>query len=331
MSIWGEVRNQARLRHAEHAGSTDSLVPASELIAAAEIATGIKCQKLPAEDPLLDGAAATYNRTRQRIYYSAATETALAAFHLAHEYGHHWLDISEILCRATEINLVTPAEPEMSLVGEADAYSPKERAEAQANLFAREFLLPRDKLRLRYLQTSATAQDIATLIGVPVDLVMQQLADAFFLPDETREAKGPRKEPDPDPTQLKAIEAVRGPHRVRASPGTGKTRALIGKVKRLIDEKVDPKSILVLTYSNLAAQDLARRLHAAVGEAALTIWTGTFHAYGFEILRKYSVEAGFGEEPRLQDRTASLTLLEELLPDLNLAHYLNLVDPILPY
>lgn len=279
------------------------------------------------DDPLLDGGVASYNRDVQRIYFSNATEPALAAFHIAHEFAHHWLDNASIECQRSEIDEATPAEPDMSLVGEADAYSPKERAEAQANLFAREFLLPRDKLRAHYLDTPATAQSIATLLGIPHFLVMQQLADALLLPPE-RSRTSPRTEPDPDPSQLRAIDAGEGPYRVRASPGTGKTRTLVGRVKKLVSDGIDPGAILVLTYSNLAAQDLANRIRSAIGEASVAIWTGTFHAYGLELLRKFSIEAGFKEQPRLLDRAGALAVLEELLPDSALEHFLDLRDPM---
>lgn len=331
MSMWAEVRKQARLRHAELAPVGSQLTPSEALIEAAQEKTGIQCKGVSPDDPLLDGAAATYNRVLKRIYYSNETDRKLAAFHIAHEFGHHWLDIAEINCEETDIDTATPAEPEMSLVGETDAYSPKERAEAQANLFAREFLLPREKLRAHYLQDADAAEDIANFCGVPEDLVLQQLADSLLLPPEPDRFAPRGPEPDPDETQLKAINANAGPHRVRASPGTGKTRTLIGRVKKLVlEDHVEPKSILVLTYSNLAAQDLAMRLHAALGEASIAVWSGTFHAYGLELLRKFYIEAGFKSEPRPIDRAGTLSLLEDLLPQLNLKHYFDLVDPSVP-
>jgi DNA helicase II / ATP-dependent DNA helicase PcrA len=329
MSVWSEVRRQARLRHDELAGPVEDLVPAADLLAAAEATTAILRHSMPPGDALLDGAEAAYDRQRQRIYVSMATEERLAAFHAVHEYAHHWLDEIIASCRGPDLDVATPAEPEMSLVGEADAYSPKERAEAQANLFAREFLLPRHKLRRICRREVFEAERIATYVGVPLELVMQQLADALLLPEERAEARRSGQEPPPDDTQRLAIEAAVGPHRVRAGPGTGKTRTLVGKVKYLIDHDEDPRSILVLTFSNLAAQDLAMRIRAAVGERAVAIWSGTFHAFGLELLRKYSVEAGFSAEPRLLDRTGSLMLLEELLPDLGLEHYLDLAEPML--
>lgn len=328
MSIWAAVRQLARVKHDSLCKEQSSLVPASDLLSAAAETTGVKCEARPKDDALLDGAEAVLDRDLNVILYSNLTEPRLAAFHLAHEYAHFWLEEVQARCGGADLDLETPAEPEMSLVGESDAYSPKERAEAQANLFAREYLLPRYKLRALCANGGFDAAKIATLVGVPVDLVLQQLADALLLPDEPEEASAGEVEPDPDKTQLKAITAGQLPYRVGAGPGTGKTRTLVGRVKWLVENGEDPKAILVLTFSNFAAQDLARRIRAELHEKATGIWVGTFHAFGLELLRKHSAEAGFKAEPKLIDRAGSLDLLENLVPQMGLDEYLDLYEPV---
>ena len=77
MSAWSEVRRLARLRHAELAPSTDDLVPATVLLDAAEALTGVRRCPRPPGDALLDGAEASYDRERLRIYYSREIEPAL--------------------------------------------------------------------------------------------------------------------------------------------------------------------------------------------------------------------------------------------------------------
>jgi len=330
MSIWGEIRRQAQCKHLELVGP-DDLVAATFLLSAAKVATGVSYVSCPPGDSLLDGADAVYidiGELRQ-IRYSEATEERLAAFHIAHEYAHHWLNESIAKCSGHDLETLTPAEPEISLVGDPDAYSPKERAEAQANLFAREFLLPRDKLRARCKVLGIDADSIAQDVGVPLNLVMQQLAESLLLPPEV-ESDGPAKsELPPDETQRIAITASPGPHLIRAGPGTGKTRTLVGRIEFLVQGGTPPSSILALTFSNAAALDLAARIKRALGESATAIWTGTFHAYGLELLRKYGHAIGIEGLPQLLDRTESLLVLEQLLPKLRLEHYLNLVDPLL--
>jgi len=329
MSAWSEVRRLAWLRHMELAVSPDQLVPAAALLNAAEAATGVKRYARPPGDALLDGAEAAYDRKRLRIYYSKATEQTLANFYIAHEYGHHWLDEVGAACVVADLDLATPAEAAMSLVGDVDAYSPKERAEAMANLFAREFLLPRDKLRSRCSKGTIDAELIATELAVPADLVMQQMADALLLPAECSLEPEHRDEEPPDESQQEAISAGQGPRQVRAGPGSGKTRTLVGRVAHLVSIGEAPSSILALTYSNASAQDLAGRIRAAIGQKATAVWTGTFHAYGLELLRKYGGDISLPVEPKLLDRTDSLMLLEELLPHLQLNHYLDLREPVL--
>lgn len=329
MSAWKEVRRLACARHDGLAKGSNALIPATLLLAEAQDNTGVKVVRRPAGDTLLDGAEAAYSRERKRIYVSDATPEPLARFHVAHEFAHHWLDEACAACANADLELLVPSEPEMSCVGDQDSYSPKERAEAQANLFAREFLLPRHKLRQRCSGGIPDADAIATEIGVPVDLVMQQLADALLLPAGSDAGSAPRREADPDPSQLEAITASDEPRQVRAGPGTGKTRTLVGRVAHFIEGGEDPSSILALTYSNLSAQDLANRLRAAIGEKATAVWSGTFHAFGLELLRKHGQVLGFEAEPKLLDRTDSLVLLEELLPKLNVSHYLDLHEPML--
>ena len=88
MSTWKEVRRVARQKHGEVAKGCNDLLPAAVILKAAESATGIKIMRRPAGDALLEGAEATYDRERKRIYYSAATPELLAQFHIAHEFAH---------------------------------------------------------------------------------------------------------------------------------------------------------------------------------------------------------------------------------------------------
>jgi superfamily I DNA/RNA helicase len=277
---------------------------------------------------LLEGSDAVYDGSNKRIYYSAATDADLTHFHIVHEFAHHKLEEHKNQCTASDINIATVGEPEMSWVGDPDAYSPKERSEALANVFARELLLPRRLLRSLCKTPPFDVSAIAKQVGVPVEMVMQQLADSLLLPDGSDAEDATEAEKEPDETQRLAIEAENGPLRVLAGPGTGKTRTLIGRVAYLLEKGANPQSIAILTFSNLSSQDLAARLRAAIGEKATALWVGTFHAFGLELLRKYGQAIGLTENIRLIDRSASLDLLLELLPLLNLRHFLDLNEPL---
>ncbi len=327
MSMWSEIRERARAWHDELMPSDEALVPASVLLDRAIAESGIRLFYLPPDDILLDGAEGLYDRQGGRILLSSDLAPDHAPFVLAHELAHHRLHDLHSPCSSKDVDVATPAEPERSVVGESDAYSPKERAEAQANLFGREFLLPRGKLRDAWAKGGCNAENLAAGLGLNLGLVLQQLADATLLPDEPRTV-AKRAPPPPDPSQLAAATVAISPHQVRAGPGTGKTRTLLARIKWLTEDGRDPATIVALTYSNDSAADLSTRLRREIGELAPSVWTGTFHAFGLELLRKYGGAIGLPLDLKPFDRSDTLFLLEELLPSLQLDHYLDLREPL---
>jgi superfamily I DNA/RNA helicase/Zn-dependent peptidase ImmA (M78 family) len=330
MSMWSEIRVLARAWHEELFAETGELPAADDLIERAREATSTSLMPLPADDVLLEGADGLYDRDDNRILYSMGLAPETRRFTIAHEFGHQRLHDTHGGCSSVDVDFATPAEPELSVVGEIDAYSPKERAEAQANLFAREFLLPRPKLRDWWAAAGESPPELAAKLGLPLDLILQQLADAVLLPDEDNAEPQSASPPPPDKTQLQAAKAGFEPHQVRAGPGTGKTRTLVARIKWLVDSDENPASIVALTYSNGSSVDLSRRLRSEIGELAPAVWSGTFHAFGLELLRKYGEVIGI--KPNLQplDRSDCLFLLEELLPSLSLEYYLDLREPLQP-
>ena len=216
-------------------------MPAATLLTTAEKRAGVRRIACPRGDVLLDGAEAAYDHDRKRIYYANDLDESLANFFIAHEFAHHWLDEAAQCCKAHDLDCTAPAEPTLPPVGDSDSYSPKERAEALANVFARELLLPRDKLQRLCASGPVTAQALAAQLRLPVTLVMQQMADALLLPVERESKQERRKEAAPDDSQKEAIKAEPGPRQVRAGPGSGKTRTLVGRIEHLI-AKGEPAS-----------------------------------------------------------------------------------------
>ena len=72
-----------------------------------------------------------------------------------------------------------------------------------------------------------------------------------------------------------------------AGAGTGKTQTLTSRVAWLIANGVDPKSILLLTFTNKAAEEMTARAQKLAGEAANNITASTFHGFCNMMLRKY--------------------------------------------
>ena len=212
-----------------------------------------------------------------------------------------------------------------------EGYGPEELREREANVFAREFLLPTDVLRERYETDSVSASDIADRLGLPKGLVLQQMARALLTPDipQTQASPSDMDEQFLDHSQEEAAHAPRGPLLLEAGPGTGKTRTLVGRIVFLLRQNVPPSTILTLTFSNRAAEEMRSRVAKADPDAAPHIWTGTFHAFGLELLRKHGTRLGLPPRVSVLDPSDSIALLERMLPKLDLDHYQNLYNPAL--
>ena len=206
-------------------------------------------------------------------------------------------------------------------------YSQRQRREVQMDLFAREFLLPRPWVRKLYLEDRASAASIAAQLGAPHAVVAQQLLDALLLPElEIREEKSGASKPlKPDQEEAATYEGT--PFLLEAGPGTGKTQTLVGRVDFLLEKGVDPKKILILTFSNKAAGELSERIATKHPEAAASIWVGTFHGFGLDVIRRFHDRLGLPADPRLVDRTDAIEFLEDEYLRFNLTHLKNLWDP----
>jgi hypothetical protein len=237
------------------------------------------------------------------------------------------------VCDAAALDVEAAEEPAQTGVRRVEGYSPAERLEREANVFAREFLLPTPVLRHCYRADGHDARTIAAETGLPDSLVVAQLSRALLTPDLTD--GGPATEPGEvatltlDLSQEKAAQVAHGPFLLEAGPGTGKTRTLVARVLHLLGQGVQPSSILALTFSNKAAEEMRARVALVAPEAAPRIWMGTFHAFGLELLRKYGTRLGLPPRPEVVDPIAALGLLEEGLPELQLEYYQNLYDPAL--
>ena len=83
--------------------------------------------------------------------------------------------------------------------------------------------------------------------------------------------------------QSDAVRHVWGACFVSAAPGSGKTRVIIERCARLIEEEIPPRSILCLTFTNKAANEMRERLVKMVGPSAKDVYISTFHALCLEI------------------------------------------------
>lgn len=275
---------------------------------------------------VLDNGRATLVPEDDLIIHENIGSPFERAFLVAHEIGHHELGDGTSSPTVTEADPARGSEPSPTGIDRVVDYGRRQRREVQMDLFGRELLLPREVVCRLHLEDGLTASDIAERMQAPFDVVAQQLFDGLLLPviepdDKVREFH-PLNE-------AQAIAAAHrgGPYLLEAGPGTGKTQTLTARVVQLLDEGVDPKRLLVLTYSNKAAGELADRIAAERPEKAAAMWIGTFHAFGLDLIRRLSAEFSLPDNPQLMDRVEAVELLEREFPKLALEHYQDLYDP----
>lgn len=275
---------------------------------------------------LLNGARATFIRREHLILHERAGSSFEHAFLVAHELGHIVLGDDTDGDPALEIDPPRSAEPSPVGFDRVVDYGRRQRREIQMDLFAREFLLPRAVARRLHLKEQLTASEIARRLGAPFDVVAQQLLDALLLPEAFTGRSEPRTAALND-VQSRAARHDGEAYLLEAGPGTGKTQTLTARVTHLLERGVDPRRVLVLTFSNKAAGEIAERIARTHKDAAAAMWIGTFHAFGLDIIRRFHCELGLPKDPQLMDRTEAVELLEDEFPRLALRHYRNVFDP----
>ncbi len=93
-------------------------------------------------------------------------------------------------------------------------------------------------------------------------------------------------------SQYEAVSSVDGAYLLIAGAGTGKTRTLVYRVARLIEIGYDPNSILLLTFTRKAANEMLKRASLLLDDRCSKIRGGTFHSFANLVLRKYHKSVG---------------------------------------
>lgn len=288
---------------------------------------GIDVEPTAVGAAVLDGGRATFVAADDLILHENAGSRFEQAFLVAHEIGHVELGDDPENEPAPTIDPARAAEPSPVGMDRVVDYGRRQRREVQMDLFARELLLPRRVARALQVDQGLSASAIAAKLGAPFEVVAQQLFDALLLPTVPPATAAMHVERPLNPLQADAASHRGEAYLLEAGPGTGKTQTLIARVEGLLEDSVDPRRILLLTFSNKAAGEMAERIARKRPEAAAAMWIGTFHAFGLDIIRRFHAELGLPKDPRMMDRTEAVELLEEEFPRLRLAHYRNLYDP----
>ena len=102
--------------------------------------------------------------------------------------------------------------------------------------------------------------------------------------------------------QRAAVTAPPGPLLVIAGAGSGKTRTLTYRVAYLLENGVDARNILLLTFTNKAARQMLDRVSNLLPVDAAGIWGGTFHSIGNRMLRRHGSALGYSSGFTIMDR-----------------------------
>ena len=113
--------------------------------------------------------------------------------------------------------------------------------------------------------------------------------------------------------QYEVVTAGDGPHLVLAGAGSGKTRTLVYRLAWLVSQGIKPEKILLLTFTNKAANEMMFRAKALLGvgpKQKFSLWGGTFHSLANRLLRIYGKHIGLESDFTIMDTADTDSLLK---------------------
>ncbi len=123
---------------------------------------------------------------------------------------------------------------------------------------------------------------------------------------------------DLNPPQREAVTTTEGPVLVIAGAGSGKTRTLVYRVAYLVTQGVPPESILLLSFTRKASQEMLWRAGRLLNENCSRVVGGTFHSVANMLLRRYGARLGFGSSFTIIDRLDAEGIINLLKSSLGL-------------
>ncbi len=122
-----------------------------------------------------------------------------------------------------------------------------------------------------------------------------------------------------NPEQREAVLHPKGPLLVLAGAGSGKTRVITHRIARLVETGADPRSIVAVTFTNKAAQEMRERVQKLIGTAVPIGFVGTFHSWSLRLLRRHAAAAGLPPRFAIADSADSLSLVKESMSELGIS------------
>lgn len=113
-----------------------------------------------------------------------------------------------------------------------------------------------------------------------------------------------------NPEQLAVVKNGDGPCLVLAGAGSGKTRTIIYRLAHLLEKGVDPRNILLVTFTNKAAKEMSSRAEALLGYKPQGMIAGTFHHLANFLLRRYGKRIGLEPNFTILDEDDKKSLIK---------------------
>ena len=117
--------------------------------------------------------------------------------------------------------------------------------------------------------------------------------------------------------QNKAVKHINGPVLILAGAGSGKTATMTHRMAYMIEQGIDPRSILAVTFTNKAAGEMRSRVESLVGEV-YGMWIMTFHAMCLRMLRYSPERLGYKAGFTVYDETDKKTLVKRICKELDI-------------
>lgn len=111
------------------------------------------------------------------------------------------------------------------------------------------------------------------------------------------------------PQQLAAVRSNAPVIMCVACPGAGKTKTLVARIERVLNEGASPREICCVTYTNAAAKEIQKRFADA---GAILGFSGTLHSLSLRLLQKYGSLVGLPPTVSVLDEESASALLEQI-------------------
>ena len=119
----------------------------------------------------------------------------------------------------------------------------------------------------------------------------------------------------PNSRQQEAIDTLIGSVMLLAGPGTGKTFTVINRIEKMLEQGINPSSILCLTFSDAAASEMRQRLIKKMGVLASSVDIFTYHSFCNQIIKTYSNEFEMSSGVNLITESQKISIMKDCIDE----------------